>query len=106
MTSTSTKNILKATYEHYFATLIHDEKAIHLEEIDYGEYIGEKFYSKAEPDLSVFSDNELEVLLFVKKFFQNFNATQIREFSHKERGYNETKVGDIISFEYSNDLQI
>jgi len=93
-------------YEHYFATLIHDEKAIRVEEIDYGEYLGEKLYSEVEPDLSVCSDNELEVLLSVKKFFQSFNATQIREFSHKERGYRETKVGDIISFEYANDLQI
>jgi putative zinc finger/helix-turn-helix YgiT family protein len=93
-------------YEYYFATLIHDEKAIRVEEIDYGEYLGEKFYSESEPDLSVFSDNELEVLLLVKKFFQSFNATKIREFSHNEKGYNETKVGDIISFEYSNDLQI
>jgi len=93
-------------YEHYFATLIHDEKAIRVEEIDCGEYLGERFFSEVEPDLAAFSDNELEVLLLVKKFFQNFNATQIREFSHKERGYNETKVGDIISFEYSNDLQI
>ena len=93
-------------YEHYFATLLHDEKAIRVEEIDYGEYVGEKFYSEAEPDLSVFSDNELEVLLFVKKFFQSFNATRIRQYSHNERGYNETKVGDIISYEYSNDLRI
>jgi putative zinc finger/helix-turn-helix YgiT family protein len=93
-------------YEHYFATLIHDEKAIRVEEIDYGEYLGERFCSEIEPDLSVFSDSELEVLLFVKKFFQSFNATQIREFSHEEKGYNETKVGDIISFDYANDLQI
>jgi len=92
-------------YEHYFATLIHDEKAIRVEEIDYGEYLGERFFSEVEPDLSIFTDSELEVLLFVKKFFQNFNATQIREYSHNEKGYNETKVGDIISFEYSNDLQ-
>ena len=93
-------------YEYYFATLIHDEKAIRVEEINYGEYAGEIFYSESEPDFSVFSDNELEVLLLVKKYFQNFNATKIREFSHNEKGYNETKVGDIISFDYSNDLQI
>jgi len=93
-------------YEHYFATLIHDERAIRVEEIDYGEYLGEKYYSEIEPDLTAFSDSELEVLLNVKKFFQDYNATQIREFSHRERGYNETKVGDIISYDYANDLQI
>ena len=57
-------------YEHYFATLIHDEKAIRIEEIDYGDYLGEKFYSEVELDLSVFSDDELEVLLKVKKLFR------------------------------------
>jgi len=93
-------------YEHYFATLMHDEKAIRFEEINYRDYIGEKYYSEVEPDLTLFSDNELEVLFQVKMFFKSYNATQIREFSHKERGYNETKVGDIISYDYANDLQI
>jgi len=93
-------------YEHYFATLIHDEKAIRPEEINYGDYIGEKYYSEVEPDLTLFSDNELEVLFQVKTFFKSYTATQMREFSHKERGYNETKVGDIISYDYANDLQI
>jgi putative zinc finger/helix-turn-helix YgiT family protein len=94
-------------YEHYFAILIHDEGAIRVEEIHYGDNIfGETYYSVVEPDLSVFSDDELEVLLAAKKFFKDFNATQIREFSHKERGYIETRIGDIISFDYANDLQI
>ncbi len=93
-------------YEHYFATLIHDEKSLRVEEVNFGEYLGEKYYAVIEPELKVFSDSELEVLLQVKKFFKEYNATQIREFSHNERGYNETKVGDIISYEYANDLQI
>lgn len=93
-------------YEHYFATLIHDEGAIRVEEIDYGDYSGEKFFSEAEPDLTVFSDDELEVLIQVKKFFRDYNAKQIREFSHKEKGYDETKIGEIISYDYANDLQI
>ena len=93
-------------YEYYFATLIHDERAIRVEENKYGDYLGEDYYSEFEPDLTVFSDDELEVLIQVKKFFKDYNATQIREFSHKESGYDETKTGDIISYDYANVLQI
>jgi len=93
-------------FEHYFATLIHDEKAIRVEEIDFKEYLGERYFSDDEPDLNIFSEGELEVLLYVKKFFKDYSATQIRKFSHNEKGYKETHVGDIISYEYANNLQI
>jgi len=93
-------------FEHYFATLIHDEKAIRVEEENFGEYLGEKYFSDVEPDLKVFSDSELETLLYVKKFFKSYSASQIREFSHNEKGYNETQAGGIINYEYADELQI
>jgi putative zinc finger/helix-turn-helix YgiT family protein len=93
-------------FEHYFASLIHDEKAIRVEEISFGEYLGEKYFSDVEPDLTAFSESELEILLYVKRFFQDYNASQIRQFSHDEKGFNETQIGDIISYDYANDLQI
>jgi len=93
-------------FEHYFATLIHDEKAIRVEEIDFKEYLGERYFSDDDPDLNVFTEGELEVLLYVKKFFKDYTATQIREFSHDEKGYKETRVGDIISYEYATNLKI
>ena len=93
-------------FEHYFATLIHDEKAIRVEEMNFKEYLGERYFSDVEPDLNVFSEDELEILLYVKKFFKDYTATQIRKSSHSEKGYKETRVGDIISYEYANSLQI
>jgi len=93
-------------YEHYFATLIHDQKSIKIEEQEYGKHVGEVYFSIQEPDLNVFSETELEILLKVKKKFKNYNAKKIKEFSHKERGYIETNDGDIISYDFANDLQI
>jgi len=93
-------------YEHYFATLIHDEKSIKVAEKEYGNYVGEEYSSIKEPNLNVFSETELEILLQVKKKFKDYTAKRIREFSHKERGYIETNDGDIISYEFANDLQI
>lgn len=93
-------------YEHYFAVLIHDYKAIRVEEKLIGEYIGEVFFSETNPDLSIFSDSEIEVLISVKKHFNEFSASEIREFSHRERGYKDTYDGEIISYEYANYLQI
>lgn len=93
-------------FEHYFATLIHDEKAVRVEEIEFKEYLGEKYFSDDEPDLNVFSEDELEILIYVKKYFKDHTATQIREYSHDEKGYKETRVGEIISYEYASHLKI
>jgi len=93
-------------YEHYLASLIHDQKAIEVREVDFGEYVGEKYFSTIKPDLSVFSESELVTLALVKDTFKNFNATEMRNFSHKEKGYQKTISGDLISFEFSNYLKI
>lgn len=93
-------------YEHYFATLIHDEKTIRIEEVNFGEYLGENFKSEEPPDLTVFSENEIKVLFFVKNYFKGYSAKQIRDFSHNEKGYKETNCGDTISYAYADDLAI
>lgn len=93
-------------YEHYFAFLIHDEKAIQPEEIYYDDFTGEKFHSKVEPYTNLFKTSEVEILGYVKNFFKNYTTKAIREFSHKEKGYKETTVGGIISYKYADNLQI
>ncbi len=93
-------------YEHYFATLIHDQKSIKVEEKEYGKYVGEEYHSIKDPNLNVFSETELEIILKVKKLFKDYTANKIKEFSHEERGYIETNDGDIISYEFANDLKI
>jgi putative zinc finger/helix-turn-helix YgiT family protein len=93
-------------YEHYYATLQNIEEAIKIEEEFIGDYVGEIFMADKKPDLSIFSDSEIKTLIEVKTFFKSFNASKIKEFSHRERGYTETIDGQIIPYSYADDLQI
>jgi len=93
-------------YEHYLATLIHDQKAIEVREVDFINYVGEKMFSTIQPNLNVFSEGELLTLALVRDAFKDFTATEMRSFSHKEKGYQDTSGGDLISFGYSDYLQI
>ena len=74
-------------------------------EIDFPEYVGE-YYTSFEYDLKLLSPSEIRILHVVDEFFRDFNAWQISEYSHKEKGYKATRQGEIISYEYARDLQI
>jgi putative zinc finger/helix-turn-helix YgiT family protein len=94
-------------YDYYFATLIHEEKAIRVDEVIYSENAsGEVFYSERMPDLSIFSDSELKILASIKEHFKDFSAKMISDFSHQERGYKETPTGRLISYDYAQYLQV
>jgi len=92
-------------YSLYFAALIEDGD-IRVEEIIYSEGVGEKFFSVYQPDLSLFSDSELKILAAVREHFESFTASKISEFSHQEKGYQETETGHIISYDYANQLKL
>ena len=93
-------------WAHYLALLVED-CSLRVEEIPYSEdMIGEKLFSERQPDLSIFTDTELKILLFINEYFKGWRAKRISEFSHTERGYLETSNADLISYEYAEDLQI
>jgi len=92
-------------YAFYFATLV-ENGAIRVEEDVFGDFIGEEFISVKEPDLSLFSNSELKILATVKEYFKDFTAKRITDFSHDEEAYKETAPGDIISYEYANELKL
>jgi putative zinc finger/helix-turn-helix YgiT family protein len=93
-------------YALYFATLL-ENGAIDVKEYVYSdEVVGEEFTSAKEPDLSLFSDSELKILATVKEHFKNYNVKKITDFSHDEKGYKETAPGDVISYEYANELKL
>jgi putative zinc finger/helix-turn-helix YgiT family protein len=93
-------------WAHYLALLIED-CSLRVEEIPYKEeMIGEKLFSERQPDLSIFSDTELKVLVSIKEHFKGWTAKKVSEFSHTERGYLETSNAELISYEYAEDLQI
>jgi hypothetical protein len=54
---------------------------------------------------STLTPQELLVLEEVNKKFASFGSKQIADYSHNERGYKETKQGDIISYAYAEDIE-
>ncbi len=93
-------------YQYYLASLYHEENAIRIEERDFNEYSGEYLKSLREPDLSIFSASELKILAMIKEQFEDFTASKISKLSHEEKGYTETRDGEIISYEYAKQLSI
>jgi putative zinc finger/helix-turn-helix YgiT family protein len=75
------------------------------EEQLFGDYFGE-VYTSGQPDLSVFSTSEIASLAYVKEKFAAMNASEIRDFSHNEYGYQVTKNGALISYDFAENLQI
>ncbi len=92
-------------YEFFFAAMIHSRQ-IEVDEVQIYQYFGENFVSTIEPDLSIFEPSELKVLAEVKELFKDYTATQIRDFSHQERGYQETPDHGLISYSFAENLQI
>lgn len=92
-------------FETWLVAISEWEKQITSMEQTFGDYVGEVYTSDA-PDWSVFSTSELAALTLVKNKFQKYSASQIREFSHLEKGYQDTRDGEIISYQYAMDLQI
>lgn len=92
-------------YEFYFAELV-NEKKLDIDEVLVGQYFGDNYVSIAEPNFGIFSDTELKILSEVKERFKGSSSTDIKDFSHNERGYIETGKGDLISYRYAAYLQI
>jgi putative zinc finger/helix-turn-helix YgiT family protein len=93
-------------YQFYLATLQDEVKAIQIEERIFSNYVGEYVCAIKEPNLSLFSTTELKILATVKEYFAKFTASAISKLSHDEVGYQSTKDGEIISYEYAIDLKI
>ena len=92
-------------YEYFFAPLIHSGE-IEVDEIQVFQYFGENYMAIEEAGLSLFEPSELKVLAEVKEYFKDFSATQIREFSHEERGYRETSDRQVISYLFATELKM
>jgi putative zinc finger/helix-turn-helix YgiT family protein len=98
-------------FDLYYSVLIH-RGAIVVEEVEYnnlksGKYgfTGERYIAKERPDLNVFSDSELRVLVLIREHFKDFSASEISKHSHKERGYLDTTDGKVISYTYARYLK-
>lgn len=92
-------------FETWLVALSDWEKEITSEEQAFGDYFGEVFISN-EPQWSIFSTSELVALALVKDKFVKYSAREIREFSRQEKGYQATKDGEPISYDYAKELKI
>lgn len=54
----------------------------------------------------VLTETETEVLNRIFEKFKNFGSVEISNYSHNEKGYNETKAGEIISYTYAMDIKL
>ncbi len=52
------------------------------------------------------TDLELNVLERVYEKFKDFGSSDISDYSHKEKGYQSTKEGEIISYTYAKDIKL
>ncbi len=68
--------------------------------------IGEQFITLVEPDESMFSKQEINVMNFVADVFRNFTSKRIMDKSHQETAYLKCEDGGIISYEYAKELSL
>jgi len=92
-------------FETWLVAITDWVKLLNCQEKQFGDHVGE-VYTSGDPIVSVFSTSELASLAVVKNLFASFNANQIRKFSHQEKGYQATCDGEIISYQYAQELQI
>jgi len=92
-------------YETLLASITEWDQEVTYREKLFGSQIGEVYISDA-PDYSVFSNEEITTLGIVEQNFKDFTGSSIHSFSQKEKGYKETTLGQLISYEYAKDLQI
>lgn len=89
------------------AIVTDDQKIVEVkEEVFSSGASGERFKSRKEPDISVFSNNELAVLTAVQQRFAGMSSTKISALSHEEDGYKKTSHAQLINYKYAETLKI
>jgi transcriptional regulator with XRE-family HTH domain len=91
-------------YASHYASMLSTGIVEFMEEQYPNGYVGELIKAVKEPDLNIFSPSELRIMASVLEDFKKYTATEIQNSSHKEKGYQLTKNGEIISYEYAKEL--
>jgi len=71
-----------------------------------GIVLGKQFTALVEPDESIFSEKESQVMNFIADTFRNDTSTSIMNKSHQETAYLNCEDGDIVSYEYAKELSL
>lgn len=78
----------------------------HIEVFYDGSYENHQVIPECDVPEGALSDEEIEVLNRIYEKFKNFGSAEISNYSHREKGYNATKRGQIISYAYAMDIQL
>lgn len=78
----------------------------HIEVFYDGSYENHQVIPECDVPEGALSDEEIEVLNRIYEKFKNFGSAEISDYSHREKGYNATKTGQIISYAYAMDIQL
>ncbi|MBM4131877.1 DUF4065 domain-containing protein [bacterium] len=89
-----------------FAWLSGPEGALRLEEVSSGTLDWEVLVANESPDHGQNSNSELALLAQVAERFKDATARALRDLSHKEPGYEQTRDGEIISYEFAERMQV
>lgn len=93
-------------YEWIIAAAI-DKGLLCEEEVSYPDgKSGMQYTALENPDVSLFSQDELSIIDFVINYFSEHNCADIKDISHKEKAYIETTQGQSISYKYAANLSI
>jgi hypothetical protein len=90
----------------FITDMMQRERLLDKEEITFEDISGEEITALVEPDRSVFSEKELQVMDFVVDTFRSYNVTSIKKKSHRETAYIKTGDREIISYEYAKELSL
>ena len=78
----------------------------HIEVLYDGAYENHQVVPECDVPEGALSDEEIEVLERIYEEFKNFGSVEISNYSHREKGYNVTKTGQIISYAYAMDIDL
>lgn len=78
----------------------------HIEVFYDGSFESHQVIPECDVPEGTLSDEEIEVLNRIYEKFKNFGSAEISNYSHREKGYNATKTGQIISYAYAMDIQL
>lgn len=93
-------------YDLLFQRLTEIDPSLTIEEDLELDCSAELFHCSTSPDTNLFILTELEVLFQVRDYFKQYTAKRIRNFSHEEPGYKQTRHLDLISYDFAKNLQI
>ncbi len=85
---------------------LQESNRVESEEFVYMHKSGEEFKALTPPNVSLFSEEEMETVDYVLKTLGSLNAEEISEKSHQEAGYKETSHRDVILYKYALRLSI